>query len=139
MAYKGYPIEKLPADFVYGEREILAQYGIWTTRRVLKNAAKLRNRLGLSKKTGIPTSRLLDMANMADLMRVKGLGTDYIRLLRACEVPTVRELVMRNPSHLHEKLINYNKIHDIVLFPPSLGHVTRWIENAKLLEPKISY
>jgi hypothetical protein len=140
MAYKGYPAEHIPVVLEYDEKELLRQNGVWTTtNRVLKRTCKLSARTRLSQKTGIPSWRLLDLANCADLLRVKGLGSDYIRLLRACRVRTLKELRAKNPKAFHKKLLDYNKIHSVVTFAPSLYHVTAWVESAKLLEPKISY
>src|SRR5262245_35354644 len=85
----------------------------WTLDRLkslrIRQSAKLldkakgpKERKALSAATGLPESEVLDLANKADLMRIKWMGTAYIRLLRAVGVHTVRELRQRNPEKLFE-------------------------------------
>lgn len=116
------------------------QHGIRTTDKLLSLAAEARPRKAIAAKTKIPESQILDFVNAADLMRIKGLGVDYIRLLRAVEVVTVRELKHRNPENLDYAMAVANtKGEPIVSFLPSLHLVRRWIEQAKLLPVKVTY
>ena len=55
-------------------------------------------------KTGIEPRQLLRFANLADTLRVKGLGADYAELLCRVGVDTVRELKYRNPANLAEAM-----------------------------------
>jgi hypothetical protein len=47
---------------------------------------------------------ILEWVNHADLMRVKGVGSEYADLLEAAGVDTVPELAQRNAASLAEKL-----------------------------------
>jgi len=131
-------IGRLP-DVSPDEQAVLFPHGMKRVAKFLNLASTHEGRVALSERLKIPRQRILDHANSADLLRVKGLGTDYIRLLRACRVRTLKQLRAKNPIAFHKKLLAYNKVHGIVTFPPSLYHVTLWIESAKSLELKISY
>lgn len=122
--------------------DILASFraaGIRTTDKLLEQARTAKGRKALSAKTGIDEKRLLQIANMADRMRVKGLGADYAELLRVVGVDTVRELKYRNPSNLAQAIRKANDKRKLVQLVPTEKAVSRWIEHAKKLPPKITY
>lgn len=122
--------------------DILASFraaGIRTTDKLLEQARTAKGRKALSAKTGIDEKRLLQIANMADRMRVKGLGADYAELLRVAGVDTVRELKYRNPSNLAQAMRKANDKRKLVQLVPTEKAVRRWIEHAKKLPPKITY
>jgi hypothetical protein len=113
--------------------------GIKTTAALLEAAKTPKGRKLLSEKTGIDQKRLLEWANMADRMRVKGLGKEYAQLLCAAGVDTVKELKYRNPGKLAEKMADANKKRKLVRLVPTEKAVGRWIEEAKKLPLKITY
>lgn len=122
--------------------DILASFkaaGIRTTGKLLEQARTAKGRKALAARTGIDEKRLLQIANMADRMRVKGLGVDYAELLRAAGVDTVRELTYRNPSNLAQAMRKANDKRKLVQLVPTEKAVSRWIEHARKLPPKISY
>jgi hypothetical protein len=51
----------------------------------------------------------------------------------------VKELKYRNPGRLAKAMADANAKRKLVRLLPSEKAVTRWIENAKKLAPKISY
>jgi predicted flap endonuclease-1-like 5' DNA nuclease len=75
--------------------------GIKTTEALLDKSKDPKGRKALAAETGIDESRILKWANMADLMRIKGVGEEYSELLEAAGVDTVKELKMRNAANLH--------------------------------------
>lgn len=113
--------------------------GIRTTKKLLETARTSKGRKLLAEKTGIDEKRLLQLANMADRMRVKGLGADYAELLRHCGVDTLRELKYRNPARLAAAMREVNEKRKLVRLLPSDRTVGRWIDEAKKLPLKISY
>jgi hypothetical protein len=117
----------------------LKSVGIWTTERLLDEACSLRGRKQLSTKTGIPENVLLRWANMADRMRIKGIGGDHARLLEAIGVVTVRELKYRNPAHIAKAMRDLNGKRKLVTLLPTENKIKRWIAAAKELDPKIKY
>jgi predicted flap endonuclease-1-like 5' DNA nuclease len=119
--------------------EKLAQAGVKTTAGLLKAAADRKGREALSDQTGISTKLILEWANRADLMRVKGIGEEYSDLLEAAGVDTVRELAYRNPKNLHKALLATNAHKKLVRRDPSLTEVYNWVSYAKTLPAVISH
>lgn len=135
MAYKIDEIEGIgPA---YAAK--LNAAGIKTTDDLLDAAAAPAGRKDLAEKTGLPADRILKWANMADLMRIKGVGEEYSELLEAAGVDTVKELKMRRADNLTAKMAEVNEAKKLVRQVPSQSAVEKWIEQAKTLEPKLSY
>src|SRR5215510_15899014 len=135
MAYPVTEIEDIGPD----EAVALKRVGIRTTAGLLEAAKSPRGRRELAVKTGIDEKRLLQWANCADRMRIKGVGDDYSQLIRAAGVDTVRELKHRNAKKLTEAMREANAKRKLVDFLPSEKAVTRWIEDAKRLPLKITY
>jgi len=133
-----YPIKNL--DGIDAETAAtFRSVGIRTTKKLLEVARTSKGRKLLAEKTGIDEKCLLRLANMADRMRVKGLGADYAELLRLCGVDTVRELKYRNPARLAAAMREANEKRKLVKLLPSDKTVGRWIDQAKKLPLKITY
>jgi predicted flap endonuclease-1-like 5' DNA nuclease len=113
--------------------------GITTTDHLLDLCADAKGRTAVSEKTGVSTSLLLKWANMADLMRISGVGQEYSELLEAAGVDTVKELRTRRADNLTAKMAEVNAEKKLVRAVPTEAGVTKWIEQAKTLEPRISH
>ena len=87
----------------------------------------------LAAKVGIPEALILRFANMVDLYRVKGIGSEYAELLEASGVDTVPELAHRVPANLAKKLAEVNAERKLVRQLPTEAEVARWVETAKTL------
>ena len=135
MSYKITDIEGIgPA-----RAETLATAGITTTDHLLDQCADAKGRAAVSEKTGISTAQLLKWANMADLMRISGVGGEYSELLEAAGVDTVKELKHRRADNLTAKMAEVNAEKKLVRAVPTEAAVTKWIEQAKVMEPRISH
>ncbi|MEI2384591.1 DUF4332 domain-containing protein [Breoghania sp. JC706] len=119
--------------------EKLKAAGIATTEAYLERAKDPKGRKALAEETGIDASRILKWANMADLMRIKGVGEEYSELLEAAGVDTVKELKMRRPDNLAAKMAEVNEAKKLVRQVPSESQVTAWVEEAKSLPPMMTY
>jgi predicted flap endonuclease-1-like 5' DNA nuclease len=117
----------------------LKKAGIRTTTRLLDASKSPRQRKLLAERTGLDERRILSWANMADRMRIKGVGEDYANLLQAAGVDTVKELKYRNPAKLANAIAEANAKRKLVRVLPSDRAVVRWIEHAKRLPLKITY
>jgi predicted flap endonuclease-1-like 5' DNA nuclease len=117
----------------------LKSVGIRTTTRLLDAAKSPKGRKRLAERTGIDEKRLLSWANMADRMRIRGVGEDYAGLLQAAGVDTVKELKYRNPAKLARAMAEANAKRKLVRVLPSGRAVERWIDHAKRLQLKITY
>src|SRR6185503_9433859 len=112
--------------------------GIRTTAKLLEAAKNPKGRQKLAAKTGVGEKQILCFANLADRMRIKGVGEDYAVLLQAAGVDTVKELKYRNPEKLAKAMADANARRKLVRVLPSDRAVVRWIEHAKKLQLKIT-
>ena len=113
---------------------LLRKNGIRTTEALLKRGATRRGRKELAKTTKLDEKLVLEWINRADLMRCKGVGSEYSDLLEAAGVDTVKELRRRNPVSLTAKMIELNDKKRLVRRLPTEAMVTGWIEDAKGLD-----
>lgn len=117
----------------------LKQAGVRTTATLLARAKDVRGRKELAAATKIDESLILKWANMADLMRIKGVGEEYSELLEAAGVDTVKELRNRNVTNLTKALGDTNTRRKMVRLLPSEKAVARWVAQAKTLAPLMTY
>jgi predicted flap endonuclease-1-like 5' DNA nuclease len=133
-----YPISTLDGLGPQAEARLKAE-GIRTTATLLERASTVKARKTLAAKTGISEQQLLAWANMADCMRIKGMGKAKAELLRAAGVSTVREFVQRNPERLARAMKEANDARKLVRVLPSEKSVAQLIQQARKLPLKISY
>jgi len=119
--------------------EKLGAVGIKTTAALLDRAKDPKGRKALAEETDIDAKRILKWANMADLMRIKGVAEEYSELLEAAGVDTVKELKHRNAANLTEKMKEVNEEKKLVRQVPGEAAVVKWVEQAKTLEPMMTY
>jgi len=135
MSYKIQEIEGIGPT--YGEK--LSAANIMTTNDLLDLCCDKNGRKTTAEKTGLSESQLLKWANMADLMRVSGIGGEFAELLEAAGVDTVKELRNRNAENLAAKMAEINETKKLTRAVPSEKTVTGWIEQAKTMDPMISH
>jgi predicted flap endonuclease-1-like 5' DNA nuclease len=82
---------------------------------------------------------ILKWVNMADLYRIKGIGSQYSELLEAAGVDTVVELAKRVPDHLHGKMVEINQAKNLVNGMPGVKQVKSWVAQAKRLRRVVTY
>nr|WP_321982393.1 DUF4332 domain-containing protein [uncultured Cohaesibacter sp.] len=119
--------------------EKLKAVGITNTNAYLEKAKDAAGRKALEEETGIDHARILKWANMADLMRIKGVGEEYSELLEAAGVDTVKELRNRNAVNLTAAMKDANVEKKLVRQVPALANVERWVAEAKQLPPMMTY
>ncbi len=135
MAYKIQEIEGIGPK--YGAK--LAEAGITTTDHLLRDCGSKKGRKDTAEKTGFSESQLLKWANMADLMRISGVGSEFSELLEAAGVDTVKELRNRNAANLAAKMAEVNAEKKLTRTVPSESQVEKWVEQAKGLDPLITH
>ncbi len=113
--------------------------GIRTTDDLLARAATAQGRTVMGEALGLDAARLLRFVNHADLMRVKGIGSEYSELLEAAGVDTVPELARRKADNLQAKLAEINNTRKLVRQMASASQVESWIEQAKALDPIVTH
>ncbi len=135
MGYRIDEIEGIGPAF----KEKLTATGIATTDDLLSQCASAKGRTEVSGKTGLTTSQLLNWADMADLMRISGVGRQFGELLKASGVDTVKELRTHRADNLTVKLAEVNGEKNLAKAVPTETQVQDWIEKAKVTEPMISH
>jgi predicted flap endonuclease-1-like 5' DNA nuclease len=120
------------------EKKLVAA-GIKTVEALLDAGASKAGRKKLAVDTGIDEGKLLEWVNMADLFRIKGIGSQFAELLEAAGVDTVKELRNRNPENLHAKLVDVQAEKKITRAVPALKQVTDFVAQAKALPPVVTY
>ena len=134
----GYKIEEIEGiGPAYGEK--LAAASISTTDDLLKLCCDARGRKATAEKTGVSEGQLLKWANMADLMRISGIGSEYSELLEAAGVDTVKELRNRNAANLAAKMAEANETRKLTRARPAEKAVRKWFEQAGTREPLSSH
>ena len=133
-----YPISELEGmNAFFASR--LKPLGIRTAEALLEATRTAKGRKALSAQTGISEQQLLEWANMADYMRIRGMGKAKIGLIRAAGATTVRELAHRNPTRLAQNMKDVNTRRKLVRVLPSEKSVEQLIAQARKLQPKITY
>ena len=122
---------------VIGEK--LRACGVKNTNGLLSAAKTPAKRRSLAKDSGLSTKQVLKFANMVDLYRIKGIGSEFAELLEASGVNTVRQLALRNPASLAAKLETVNKTKKLTRRVPDEAAVKKWITQAKTLPRALEY
>lgn len=124
-------------DDAYAAR--LQTFDIMTPDDLLEKGSTRAGRREIAEMTGIPEKMILKWVNHADLMRVKGVGTEYSELLEEAGVDTIPELATRKPENLYAKLVEVNADGKYLKVNPSMSQVTDWVSQAKSMRRMIEY
>lgn len=109
-----------------------------TTDALLQQAATRKGRAEVSAKTNIATADLLSWAQQADLMRIKGIGSEYADLLGGTGVDTIKVLRRRNAANLMAAMNQVNTKRRLVQRLPTVEMIQGWIDTSVDLEPIVS-
>ena len=135
MDYKIIDIEGV--GDVYAEKLIAA--GINKVSELLDKCAAPKGRQALAEATGISEKLILKWTNHADLFRINGVGPQFAELLEAAGVDTVKEFRHRMAENLQPKLEETNAAKNICNRVPAVSEIQKMIDQAKELEPKVTY
>ncbi len=135
MAYKVEQVEGIGE--VYAAK--LVEAGVKTTDDLLEKCAKKSGRVKLAEQTGISEKLILKWTNHADLFRINGIAGQFAELLEAGGVDTVKEFRHRVAANLQPKLEEVNAEKHLCGRVPSVAEIEKMIEQAKQLEPIITY
>jgi len=117
----------------------LSRLQIIDTKSLLDTAAGPAGRDRVATGCGVPTRTVLGWVNKADLMRIKGIGSEYADLLEAAGVETVLELRHQDPAALASGLAEANEVRRLTRRVPSAKVVGRWVASANALEPVVTH
>jgi predicted flap endonuclease-1-like 5' DNA nuclease len=120
---------------VFGEK--LRAAGVESVDDLLAKGASRGGRAALVEATGIDGGKILEWVNHADLMRIKGVGSQYADLLEAAGVDSPAELAQRNAANLADAFQSVvAERPGIVRRIPTEAEVADWIAEAKGM-PKV--
>jgi predicted flap endonuclease-1-like 5' DNA nuclease len=117
----------------------LAKVGIRSTDALLKQGATAKGRKEIVKASGIGHKLILEWVNLADLYRVKGIGSEYSDLLEEAGVDTVVELGKRDPVKLNATMEQVNQKKNLVNKMPGVKVVRKWVRQAKKMPRVVKY
>jgi predicted flap endonuclease-1-like 5' DNA nuclease len=126
------PIEKIKGMTA----ELAAQFhdeGIQTADELLERARTPHQRAELAHKVDTTPVAIKELANRADLMRLRGVGGDLSNLLEEAGVNSCKELQHRVAEHLHQTLVDLNASQHIAHHVPPVAWIQEWITEAKTL------
>ena len=135
MNYKIVDIEGIGDVFA---AKLMAE-NVDTVEQLLDRCAAPAGRKELAEKTGISEKLILKWTNHADLFRINGIGPQFAELLEAAGVDTVKELRHRVAANLAAKLLEVNEQKNLCRRVPVESEVQRMIDQAKELEPRMTY
>jgi signal transduction histidine kinase len=117
----------------------LTAYGIRTSDELLQAARTPSDRQELAERMGTDLHVILELANRADLARVKGIGGVFSNLLEQAGVDTAQELATRRPDDLYATLVEINARERLAGRAPTRNAVAAWIRHAQELSPVLEY
>lgn len=117
----------------------LCAVGVKDTDSLLAGCKTPALRKALAAKADLSEKQVLRFANMADLYRVKGIGSEYADLLEAVGVDTVPELARRKPDNLCKSMAEINAVKNLVRRVPTETEVADWVAQSKELPRTLEY
>ena len=128
-----YALEEIPQAIPSADAAKLKAVGVATTFALLEKGGEPPARKALARQTRISEKTLEQWIQMADLLRVKGIGPDVARLLSAAGVKTVAQLKTQDPKSLSDTIMKVNASEHLSENPPSVEHLDAWIKQAQTL------
>ncbi len=117
----------------------LAEQGITHTDALLDRAAVYDQRAELAASTGVPAHEIARAAQLADLVRIKGVGIKLAQLLvLSAKAATVKDIAKCDPDILRVELLEANRLHDLLSAVPSRLQIAGCIEEARELRPRLA-
>lgn len=132
-----YAIVDVPSLISAADAARLGKAGISTTEELFHRGAKLPDRKGLARATGLPGAVLWTLVKRCDLLRIRGVGPEMVLLLEAAGVDSSAELAKREPAALTRAANAANKVKKISEKPPTEPQFDDWIAQAKHLPQMI--
>jgi predicted flap endonuclease-1-like 5' DNA nuclease len=117
----------------------LQAQGVKNSEQFLELTKTAQGRRELAKAAGVDPKLVLELANRADLVRIRGVGGAFADLLEEAGVDTVKELATRRPENLLVKLEEVNTAKQLVGRKVTLEMVQEWVNHAKELPGSIEH
>ena len=128
-------VERIAPD----QAAALKAAGISSTEQLLERGGFQEQRSALVAESGIDEITLMPWLTRADLERILGIGWDFAELIAEAGIETVPDLAQADAESLREGISTANAKLSLVTRMPSIAAVQSWIDEAKTLEPAITY
>ena len=119
--------------------EKLSGAGVRTTDDLLARGGSKSGRAALAAQTGINEGMLLEWTNHVDLMRIRGVGSEFSDMLEAAGVDSPAELAQRNAANLAETMAELDMARNTTRRIPTEAMVAEWIAEAKTMERSVEH
>ncbi len=117
----------------------LESAGVSDTEAMIISGRTHELRVELSKRTGIPVDRIVELVKIADLTRIVDIKGIRVRLLYDTGVDTVEKVATQNPENLRELTIKVNEVEKLLKRHPTLVETVYWISQAKELDSIVEW
>jgi len=117
--------------------QMMRNRGIITANDLLRAGATRPKRQRLANEFGVSYATMSKWVHRADLLRIRGIGSQYSELLQTAGVNTVTYLSKRDPHSLWLQMKAINREKKLVRKTPPLKKIENWVHKAKNLEPII--
>lgn len=117
----------------------LYEAGVEKASSLLEQGATPEGRRELAQSSGLSEEEVLVAVKRTDLMRIKGVGVVYAKLLHVSGVETVPDLARRNAANLAQKMAEVNDEEKVAEEVPSEDMVADWVSQAEDLPRVITY
>lgn len=107
----------------------LRAVGIRHTNQLLHMTSLVADRQTVSRRTGIPEPRLLELCHQCEMLEVSGM-TRHVPVLRRLGIVTVKGLRARDAADLHARLLSATGLAGA----PTLSEVQYWISQCRALD-----
>jgi predicted flap endonuclease-1-like 5' DNA nuclease len=111
--------------------ERLRDMGIRTPEALLRSCPNGAGSLRISLQTGVAREKIQTLVAQADLIRLRGIGVEYARMLVATGVRSIEEMAGKDPATLADALLEQHVLDGASGQPPSERQVARWVRQAQ--------
>lgn len=124
-------------DPVYVEK--LVEVNILNVKKLLEKCSSLEGIEELEQTTGIEKELIIKWVNLAGLLQIQGLNSEYLPILAALGIHTIAELKNRFPETLQFQMMKINRQKKLVQRLPTLSMVRSWIAQAINLQRQTTH
>lgn len=115
-----------------------AQANIDSVQELLTIGATPQGRDQIQSQTGLSPKTILRWVQLADLMRIEGIGSDYSQLLWDAGITSVPDLAAQKPKSLLNTLTQVKEKQGGVHRLPYLEQIADWVKQASTMDPVVT-
>jgi hypothetical protein len=128
-----YPLDQAAAIVAEKDAPRLRRAGVRATGDFLVWGRTAEGRRLLAQRSGFPLAQVTAWVQLADLMRVRGIGPDVARLLAGVGVHGVADLRTAEPAPLAATVRDFNRRTHLSSNPPGAPSIRHWVQQARAL------